>query len=142
MTFVVPWGQRWPHTRVGKLAVLLVIITIFVLLNVFQTPIVHALEPAAKWLYKCVMTFMSSCHFWPRALQNPRRLADAHRHSHAAIYTSCLFSRSLGKLAQYSRHYQLFGQEVVLMMIGLAWGPGIGMAIAAAGTLIGELGTF
>jgi uncharacterized membrane protein YdjX (TVP38/TMEM64 family) len=37
---------------------------------------------------------------------------------------------------------QLFGHELVVLVIGLTWGPGLGMAIASAGTLIGEIGTF
>lgn len=36
----------------------------------------------------------------------------------------------------------LFGHEIVVILIGLTWGLGVGFGIAAAGTIIGELGTF
>jgi uncharacterized membrane protein YdjX (TVP38/TMEM64 family) len=36
----------------------------------------------------------------------------------------------------------LFGQEIVIVLVGLTWGLGVGFAIAAAGTLIGELINF
>jgi hypothetical protein len=38
--------------------------------------------------------------------------------------------------------HQLFGEEIVLMLIGLSWPPLTGMAIGAAGMLLGELGAF
>jgi hypothetical protein len=37
---------------------------------------------------------------------------------------------------------QLFGEEIVLMLIGLSWPPLTGMAIGAAGMLLGELAAF
>jgi hypothetical protein len=40
------------------------------------------------------------------------------------------------------RHTQLFGHEFVMMMCGLTFGPGVGMAIAAAGVIAGDLVTF
>ncbi|EIN03921.1 hypothetical protein PUNSTDRAFT_128506 [Punctularia strigosozonata HHB-11173 SS5] len=36
----------------------------------------------------------------------------------------------------------LFGHEIVAVLCGLVWGLGIGFAIVAAGTFIGELGNF
>lgn len=34
---------------------------------------------------------------------------------------------------------KLFGQEILGVLVGLVWGLGIGFAITAAGTLIGEI---
>ncbi|CAK5277975.1 unnamed protein product [Mycena citricolor] len=36
----------------------------------------------------------------------------------------------------------LFGHEVVAMLCGLVWGIGVGFALVAAGTLLGEIGTY
>jgi len=36
----------------------------------------------------------------------------------------------------------LFGHEIVAMICGLTWGLGVGFAITAAGTLLGEIGNF
>lgn len=37
---------------------------------------------------------------------------------------------------------QLFGQEIVVILVGFTWGIGVGFAIAAAGTLAGETMTY
>lgn len=36
----------------------------------------------------------------------------------------------------------LFGHEIVAILCGLVWGLGVGFAIVAAGTFLGELGNF
>lgn len=36
----------------------------------------------------------------------------------------------------------LFGHEIVAVLCGLVWGLGVGFAIVAAGTLLGEIGNF
>ena len=38
--------------------------------------------------------------------------------------------------------FQLFGHEIVAILVGDVWGVGIGFGIVAAGTLLGELGNF
>lgn len=37
---------------------------------------------------------------------------------------------------------QLFGHEIVAILVGVIWGLGVGFAIVAAGTFIGELGNY
>jgi uncharacterized membrane protein YdjX (TVP38/TMEM64 family) len=39
-------------------------------------------------------------------------------------------------------YLQLFGHEILAVLCGLVWGLGIGFAIVAAGTFLGELGNF
>ena len=45
-------------------------------------------------------------------------------------------------LAPYSYSRQLVGHEIVMILVGVVWGLGPGFAIAAAGTLLGEIGNF
>jgi len=37
---------------------------------------------------------------------------------------------------------QFFGQELIIIVVGLVWGLWVGFAIAAAGTLVGEIANF
>ena len=37
---------------------------------------------------------------------------------------------------------QLFGHEILAIIVGDVWGVGIGFGIVAAGTLLGELANF
>jgi hypothetical protein len=41
-----------------------------------------------------------------------------------------------------TQRYQLFGHEIVGVLCGVVWGLGIGFAIVAAGTFLGEVGNF
>jgi hypothetical protein len=125
-----------------KLVIILIVIAIIVLVNVFQKPIVHALEPAANWMHRSVrFGFASGLPSWGCSPQYHRCLADPHRHHRHPVHSAreLLLFPSQVQLTPWT---QLFGQEVVFMFIGLTWGPGIGMAIASGGTLLGELGTF
>jgi hypothetical protein len=38
--------------------------------------------------------------------------------------------------------FQLFGHDIILIIVGFTWGLGVGFGIAAAGTFFGELVTF
>ena len=37
---------------------------------------------------------------------------------------------------------QLFGHEIVAILVGVIWGLGVGFAIVAAGTFVGEIGNY
>ena len=37
---------------------------------------------------------------------------------------------------------KLFGHEILAILVGVVWGLGIGFAITAAGTFLGEVGNF
>ena len=37
---------------------------------------------------------------------------------------------------------QLFGHEIVAILVGVIWGLGVGFAIVAAGTFLGEIGNY
>jgi uncharacterized membrane protein YdjX (TVP38/TMEM64 family) len=67
---------------------------------------------------------------------------DPYRYSYRAIIPSgrsnaSSFSRILIKLA-----IQLMGHEIVIILAGFTWGLGVGFAIAAAGTFLGEIVNF
>lgn len=67
------------------------------------------------------------------------------------IPIAILFILSFPPVRTPTRHYplcthalttQLFGHEIIAILVGVIWGLGVGFAIVAAGTFVGEVGNY
>jgi hypothetical protein len=112
-----------------------------VILAVFQKQLVYALEPLAGHVHGYTAASSSVHNVTNHPRQCRRRLPYTHCPPHGLIYTTCTREALTWAYPPVLTRSQLCGQQILLMFIGLTWSLN-GLAIAAAGTLFGEVITF
>jgi hypothetical protein len=68
-------------------------------------------------------------------------MAHSHRYTHCHVLPSGAWVTHT-PIVDLTNHFQLLGHEIVLILVGFAWGVGPGFGIASAGTYLGEAATF
>jgi hypothetical protein len=123
--------------------ILLVLVAIITLLIVFNSQIVHGLQPAANWMHRCAgsrpalnkVCWGYAIYSTPGGWLIPIAVLIILSFPPVGCAQTVL-------LPSLSTTTQLLGHEIVLILVGFTWGLGVGAGIAFAGTLIGEIITF
>jgi hypothetical protein len=117
-----------------------VIFVATILITVFDKQIVQWLTPAGRWMRECVRRSQAGEDTLTH-VQLEAWMADPHRHSLRDLIPSGA-SRDGTHPHRADSSAQLFGHEIVAILVGVIWGLGVGFAIVAAGTFVGEIGNY
>jgi hypothetical protein len=112
-------------------------------MDIYQKTIVRVLEPAAHWMHESVFPtppcLTDKAHL---VLQHPRWILGSLLFGYPVLHSAGESLVSSALMVNLTLEVQLLGIEVILILVGLAYGLGLGTLLGCSAVFVGELLTF